>query len=120
MRWFVAGSGPQSEAGRSVALIPHSASELGALALGEVRGSAKGISGLGSIRVFKLNAGGGFNSAPDAELWGETNRPESRMGEGALKTSPYTPRLLVGAREGGGVGLDHGSVYIFDVSALWE
>jgi hypothetical protein len=52
-------------------------------------------------------------------MYGETPRGGSRLGE-ALSASRASPRLLIGAREGGGVGLDHGSAYVLNLSALWE
>lgn len=119
-RWFVSGSSQSSEAGRGVALLPSRDGSLGGVALGEVMGNSHGVSGLGMVRVFQLSEEGGFEPSPIAELWGESARPESRLSEGALRASPYTPRLIVGAREGGGVGIDHGSAYVIDLSAVLD
>ena len=68
------------------------------------------------IQIFEPDPNGGLNLG-GAVMYGETQRPFSRLGE-AIDGSLYSPQFLIGAREGGGVGLDHGSALI-DLSALW-
>lgn len=117
--WFAPGTQDRSEAGWGVGILTRPWPQAGALLLGELRGSHLGISDIAAVQVFEPRRGNtGIQPRPSSIMWGETHRPFSRMGE-SISTSPYSPRILIGAREGGGVGLDHGSAYVLDLSMLW-
>ena len=117
--WRLQGSAEGSEAGYGLALIERGAGQLGAVALSERYGSIGGRSGLNLIRIHTVIDGGGrLSPEPDAIIWDETQRPGSLIGE-PVSASTSGDALIVGAREGSGVGLDHGSAYVIKLSQLW-
>ena len=59
------------------------------------------------------------NPKPNALIVGETYRAGSRLGESmSLSSTPESPWLLVGAKQGNGTGLDNGSAYLIDLSKI--
>ncbi len=117
-QWFAPGTQDRSEAGWGVGILERPWPQTGALIVPAMRGSHLGKSDVAIVQIFEPNPNGGLNLKPSAIMYGETQRPFSRLGE-AIDGSLYSTRLLIGAKEGGGVGLDHGSAYQIDLSALW-
>ena len=118
-QWFAPGTQDRSEAGWGVGIVERPWPQTGAVVVPSMRGSHMGKNDVAIVKIYEPDANGGLNLEPSAVMYGETQRPFSRLGE-AIDASLYSPRILLGAKEGGGIGLDHGSAYVIDLSILWD